>query len=302
MTFAEEALQPADRGRRSRLKPIVIPNRTGLHARPAAVLANLAKSFQSAIKLQLGDRQANARSVTAIMALEVAYGQRCRWWPRARCGGGREKLSACWLRAAATRAAYRRPRRRPQPISPGRRAGSRRKSADPNLLIGVAASPGLAVGEVFQVRRKEIEVVEDGHGVDAERRRLAAAIAAAQGQLGALRAQLHAKADPAKAAIFAAHEELLADPDMLEIAESAIAKGKSAAFALEEGGHDPRGPAGGTAQSTARAARNDLRDVGLRVLSILTGRRPSRRSIRRTPCSSPKISRRPIPRRWIARA
>src|SRR6185295_10797224 len=53
---------------------IVIPNPSGLHARPAAVLANLAKGFQSAIKLQLGDRQANARSVTAIMALEVGAG------------------------------------------------------------------------------------------------------------------------------------------------------------------------------------------------------------------------------------
>src|SRR4051812_1056054 len=38
---------------------IIIPNTTGLHARPAAVLANLAKGFESAIKLQCGDRQAN---------------------------------------------------------------------------------------------------------------------------------------------------------------------------------------------------------------------------------------------------
>jgi hypothetical protein len=35
------------------------------------VLANLAKSFQSATKLQLGDRQANARRTTAIMALDL---------------------------------------------------------------------------------------------------------------------------------------------------------------------------------------------------------------------------------------
>ena len=53
---------------------IVIPNPTGLHARPAAVLASMAKQFKSAIKLQLGDRQANARSVTSIMALDVRRG------------------------------------------------------------------------------------------------------------------------------------------------------------------------------------------------------------------------------------
>jgi len=55
---------------------VVIPNPTGLHARPAAVIASLAKTFQSTIKLQLGDRQANARSVTSIMTLDVQQGAR----------------------------------------------------------------------------------------------------------------------------------------------------------------------------------------------------------------------------------
>jgi phosphocarrier protein FPr len=54
-------------------------------------------------------------------------------------------------------------------------------------------------------------------GVDAERRQLADATATAQGQLAALRGRLHAKREPAKAAIFAAHEELISDPDVLEI-------------------------------------------------------------------------------------
>ena len=57
---------------------IVIPNVTGLHARPAAVLANMAKSFQSTVRLQCGDRQANARSVTAILGLEVSHGTKVR--------------------------------------------------------------------------------------------------------------------------------------------------------------------------------------------------------------------------------
>jgi phosphocarrier protein FPr len=146
-----------------------------------------------------------------------------------------------------------------------------RKSSDPNLLLGVSSSPGLAVGEVHQVRRVEIPVVEDGDGVDPERRRLASAIDTAKGQLAALRAQLHAKADPAKAAIFAAHEELVEDPDLLEIAESAIAKGKSAAFAWKKAAtmHADRLAALRNPLLAQRA--NDLRDVGLRVLAILTG-------------------------------
>ena len=121
---------------------------------------------------------------------------------------------------------------------------ARARSDDPNVLLGVAASPGLAVGTVFQVRHTEIVVEEEGRGVEYEQHRLAEAIDKARGQLEALRAQLHSKADPAKAAIFAAHAELLDDPDFLEIANSAMAKGKSAAFAWKSAAklHADRSP------------------------------------------------------------
>jgi phosphocarrier protein FPr len=55
---------------------ILLPNKTGLHVRPAAVLANVAKSFKSEIKVQKGERAANARSVTSLMALEVLGGEK----------------------------------------------------------------------------------------------------------------------------------------------------------------------------------------------------------------------------------
>jgi phosphocarrier protein FPr len=117
----------------------------------------------------------------------------------------------------------------------------------------------------------EIDVAEPGEGVDAERRRLAAALAAAHGQLAALRAQLHAKADPAKAAIFAAHEELISDPDLLEIAESAIAKGKSAGFAWKKAAATHADRLAALRNELLAQRANDLRDVGQRVLSLLTG-------------------------------
>jgi phosphocarrier protein FPr len=134
----------------------------------------------------------------------------------------------------------------------------------------VAASR-VAVGEVFQVRRMEIDVAEPGAGVDAERRRLAAALAAAHGQLAALRAQLHARTDPAKAAIFAAHEELISDPDLLEIAESAIAKGKSAGFAWKKAVATHADRLAALRNELLAQRANDVRDVGQRVLSLLTG-------------------------------
>ena len=251
---------------------IVIPNVTGLHARPAAVIANLAKSFESVIKLQLGDRQANARSVTAIMALEVSQGAKVQVvasGPDA--AAAVKKLARVLADGCGDEGCAPAPAPATTTMSPAAAPPPRRKSVDPNLLLGVPASPGLAVGEAFQVRRVEIFVVEAGSAVDAERRHLAAAIATAQGQLAALRAQLHAKADPAKAAIFAAHEELVSDPDLLEIAESAIGKGKSAAFAWKRAFTTHADRLTGLRNQLLAQRANDLRDVGQRVLSILTG-------------------------------
>jgi phosphocarrier protein FPr len=147
----------------------------------------------------------------------------------------------------------------------------RPRSADPNVLLGVAASPGLAVGNVFQVKREDIAVEEEGHGVEQEKQRLADAVSRARGQLEALRAQLHAKADPAKAAIFAAHAELLDDPDFLDIATSAVAKGKSAAFAWKNAAKLHAERLASLRNELLAQRANDVRDVGWRVLELLTG-------------------------------
>jgi phosphoenolpyruvate-protein phosphotransferase len=251
---------------------IVIPNPTGLHARPAAVVANLAKGFQAATKIKLGEREANARSVTAIMALGVEHQAVVRViaaGPDAKAAV--EKLARVLAEGSGDEGCKPAPAPATTVMSPANEPSPRRKSNDPNLLLGVAASPGLAVGEIFQVRRTEIAVAEAGADVDTERRKLAAALETGRGQLAALRGKLHAKREAAKAAIFAAHEELLSDPDLLELTESGIAKGKSAGFAWKRAitTHADRLAAMHNQLLAQRA--NDLRDVGLRVLSILTG-------------------------------
>ena len=251
---------------------IVIPNPTGLHARPAAVLASLAKGFRSSIKLQLGDQQANARSITAIMALDVRSGAVVHLLasgPDARAAI--DKIAPVVAQGLGDEGCTPAPAPATTTVALESAPAPRRKSTDSNLLFGVPCSPGLAVGQVFQVRRGMIEVSEEGASVETERGKLSTAIETAKGQLEALRAQLQAKADPAKAAIFAAHEELIEDPDLLEIVDSAIAKGKSAEFGWKKAvtTHADRLAALRNPLLAQRA--NDLRDVGLRVLGILTG-------------------------------
>jgi phosphocarrier protein FPr len=271
LTLDSAAAAAKETGPTATSEAIVLPNPNGLHARPAAVLSGMAKTFKSDIRLQLGDRSANARSVTSLMALETARGDKVllvakgpdareavdRLAPMIAEGLGDEGCVPVSAPATMTVA----------PIA----APAPRKDVKPNLITGVAASSGLAAGEVYQVRHVEIQVKEEGGSPEHERRLLDDALNKAAGELEALRAQLHGHKEQAKAAIFAAHSELLEDPDLIEIATSAIAKGKSAAFAWKSAvkAHAER-LAGLRNQLLAQRA-NDLRDVGERVLELLTG-------------------------------
>lgn len=250
---------------------ILISNTSGLHARPAAVLANVAKKYSSEILVVRGETRANARSVTSIMGMDLRYNDKVNLvatGPDSReavtaltslilSGLGEEGTPAS---APASRVVADTARYAPAP-----------RSEDPNLLLGATASPGLAVGNVFQVRHQDVEVVAGADDPQAEIIRLDEAMDKARRQLEALQVQLHGQADANKAAIFAAHQEVLDDPELLGQVRSAILKGKSAAFSWQE-------TVNAQAESLARmnnallAARAaDLRDIGQRVLQNLTG-------------------------------
>ena len=251
---------------------ILVANKTGLHVRPAAVLANVAKSFKSEIKVQKGERSANARSVTSLMALEVLGGDKIVLVAKGSdAKQAVDKLSDLIAAGLGDKGHPAAPAPATTTIATIAQPPPRPRSDDPNRLSGVAASPGLAVGTAYQVRRAEIMVEEEGRGVQYEQERLVHAIGRARGELEALRASLHAKADPAKAAIFAAHAELLDDPDFLDIANSAIAKGKSAAFAWKKATELHADRLAALRNELLAQRANDVRDVGQRVLLHLTG-------------------------------
>ena len=250
---------------------IVIINPTGLHARPSAVLSSLAKRFDCKLELQKGDQRANARSVVGLMALEVGKGDKVQLVargpqaqaaleaivPQLRDGLGEEGATPLRGGSIAVPPA---PAEAPVPSAP--------RSADESLLIGVAASPGLAVGKVFQLREPEVEVNEDPAGPpDHERALLKEALRASQRELEALVARLHGQADPSKAAIFAAHQELLEDPDLFDLVDSSISKGLSAAGGWKRAFTLHADRLAGLRNELLAARANDLRDVGRRVLS-----------------------------------
>src|SRR5215208_6429830 len=54
---------------------LIIRNRTGLHARPARVFVDIAKQFQSTIRIGHGQKLVNAKSLISVLTLGVASGQ-----------------------------------------------------------------------------------------------------------------------------------------------------------------------------------------------------------------------------------
>ncbi|MFM6195101.1 MAG: phosphoenolpyruvate--protein phosphotransferase, partial [Planktothrix sp.] len=123
----------------------------------------------------------------------------------------------------------------------------------------------------FRVREQEIKVVERGDNPNTERRKLETAIEQAKLEVEALRAKIHGRGDPGKAAIFAAHQELLEDPELMEISTSAIDKGNSAAFAWKQTFTNSAEELAKLHNELLSQRANDVRDVGQRVLRILTG-------------------------------
>jgi phosphocarrier protein len=53
---------------------VTIQNRAGIHARPAALIVQTTKDFQSTIFLEKGDDRINGKSIMGIITLGAAFG------------------------------------------------------------------------------------------------------------------------------------------------------------------------------------------------------------------------------------
>ena len=253
-----------------RSSPIVIAHETGLHARPAAIVAAAARQFTSDIRLVKGNAEANARSVVSIMALEVGAGDRVTIVARGADATRAIDEITRTLNALPTAEAPG-PTTRPPAQSAARGAAAPAPSDD-QAFRGVPASPGVAIGRVFHLRHEDVVLEERAADPNHERRELDAAIASAHLQLEAMRSRMATEADADRAAIFAAHQELLEDPEVLDAAAEHIRGGGSAAFAWRQGYMAQANRLAALANPVLAGRAADLRDVGRRVLHLLVGR------------------------------
>jgi len=238
--------------------PIRVSNAVGLHARPAAALANAAKTFAAEIWIIRNGAQANAKSLIAIMGLGVKQGDLVR----IRASGPEASRAVLELTAliasgceeSQVHVAI------PQPAAP--------TAAMADAYQGIPAAPGLALGNVFHLHHEEIQVHQRGEAALIERLRLEHALADARHQLDALRGKL---VETSEAGIFAAHQELISDPELLDMAYTGIERGNSAAFAWRTAYSTIAGQFASQPDELMATRANDIRDIGRRVLRLIVG-------------------------------
>lgn len=238
----------------------------GLHARPASRIAAAARDFDARIRLSLGERSAEATSLTAMMTLGLKDGDDLTLsaeGPQAE--QALEALSALIASGLGEGAAHE--AATPAALTPTAQAAPETGEDGELIFTGVTASPGLTLGRAVRLRQAEIEVLEHGRGVMLEQAALQQALSAVRGRIEAS----VASGGSHRRAILAAHLAFLDDPGLLATAQEAVEAGRSAGFAWRTAtqGGVALFRSLGDARTAERA--DDLMDLERQVLIELSG-------------------------------
>ncbi|HEK1686016.1 TPA: phosphoenolpyruvate--protein phosphotransferase [Pseudomonas putida] len=247
---------------------VILANPHGLHARPAKVLAQLAKGFEGEIRIRLtdsGQPGVSVKSLSRLLSLGARRGQELELIAEPGIasdalpvllnaieqglGEDVEPLPALALPVAEV------VRETLQTPLPG------------SQVQGVGAAPGIASGPAHVRIERQIDYPLRGESCAEERARLRAALAAVDAELQTL----VQRSDKAIGEIFITHQEMLADPALGDEVDLRLAQGESAAAAwmavIEAAASQQESLR--DALLAERAA--DLRDIGRRVLAQLCG-------------------------------
>jgi len=244
---------------------LVVEHAHGIHARPAGLIARVAKTLPYDLEVRARGRSANPKSAVALMSLGVRGGDELLivgFEPRAATGVAEIARVVRNLEAGPATRAVPDAQTTASPV-----VVSTPATVPAGSLRGVIAGRGFAVGAALRFEIDELVVSESGSGIDAES-------AALDGALNVVRARLAERAriaDGAVRGVLEAHLELIDDPELLGVARDTIRAGKSAGFAWRASieGCVVGLKATGDARLIERAA--DFADLERQVLRALAG-------------------------------
>jgi phosphoenolpyruvate-protein phosphotransferase len=249
---------------------IALANAHGLHARPAKILAQLAKSFDGDIRVRIVDGAVGAvsvKSLSKLLSLGARRGQVLEFVAEPAIasdalpallaavqeglGEEVEPLPAASAQAAVVDL---------EPALSAPLAGSQ--------IQAIAAAPGIAIGPAHVQVLQPFDYPLRGESSSIERQRLQASLADVRRDIQGLIERSQAKAIRE---IFITHQEMLDDPELTDDVDTRLKQGESAEAAwmsvIEAAAKQQE-----SLQDALLAERAaDLRDIGRRVLAQLCG-------------------------------
>lgn len=252
---------------------LVLEHEQGIHARPAAQIANFAKALAAEIAVVVRDRRANAKSAVALMSLGARRGDELTLIVT----GEDARRTVTEFKQFIVGMAH----EQPQPGSVSKTASDqhplqprkqeRYNGRHDNRLRGVIASRGLAVGRAIALRSAEVEVVEPGRGIAHENAEFERARAAVRARLD----RLQGRSQGAAREVITAHLEFLDDWELVAAARRSISRGKSAAYAWRRAVRDSADTLRALHDPRMTERVDDLLDLESQLLLELQGAAPA---------------------------
>ncbi len=250
---------------------VTLVNPAGLHFGPAVQFVQIAAGYAATItvsNLSTGAGPADAKRFNQVLGLGAEKGHQIEL----RATGSDAEAAIAALVAVAEAGFGEMIETAPPP--PVQEVAAAIEGHGRLTLRGIAASPGVAVGVAYPLTRRAGPVFErvSARAPEAEWARHQAAVAQAQTELTGLAERLSQELGEAQARIFQAHALILADPDLEAAVHAGILErhltAEAAAQDATEAEADRYAAMAGV-RFQERAA--DLRDVGSRLVHILTG-------------------------------
>jgi phosphoenolpyruvate-protein phosphotransferase len=254
-------------------KNCTVINLTGIHARPASFIMNVANKFKAKVEIKKGDKTVNAKSVISILSLGAKYQEEVKIIATGEdanealialeqafkdgLGEGNEHVSAT--------------------------AKPKKEQATTTLiqsidfskevkLKGVVASPGLVIGKSMVLKEEIIEIEEKACAdCNKERVVLEDAIASVKDKLRKDIVIAEDLDQKSKIEIFNAHLTILGDEELMSSAKDFIVLGKSAAFAWRSAIKGAIDVLNSTGNKLLMERVADFKDIEKRVIKVILG-------------------------------
>ncbi|NIC08044.1 phosphoenolpyruvate--protein phosphotransferase [Billgrantia bachuensis] len=237
---------------------ITLALRSGLHARPAARLRDIARRHAVSMTIAHGKATAETDSISALLNLGLSEGDELNL-----TASGERAEEALKAAVALLTIAEADDHAAPcQATAPSGPLGE-------GELAGLVASGGLAVGPLVTYRPPLPQVPRDGEGEAVEWPRLQQALSQAAEALEQAEAEAAQRGRHGEAEIFGTHRAWLEDPALGDAALTSVRAGRSAGQAWREALDAEAGRLAESGNPLLAGRIADLRDLQQRVMTLL---------------------------------